>query len=91
MKTTNLYSRIAQSASRFCGRPAVFAFAVLLIIVWLVSGPIFKYSDTWQLVINTATTIVPNIPIFFDIASTSSRLDKPWMTIGCMIDNKIDH
>ncbi len=72
MKTTNLYSRIAQSASRFCGRPAVFAFAVLLIIVWLVSGPIFKYSDTWQLVINTATTIITFLMVFL-IQNTQNR------------------
>jgi low affinity Fe/Cu permease len=52
------YSRFAKTAARHCGRPKVFVLAVLLIVTWLVTGPIFHFSDTWQLVINTGTTII---------------------------------
>ncbi len=72
MKHASAYSRFAQAASRFCGRPKVFVFAVLLIVVWLVTGPIFNYSDTWQLIINTATTIVTFLMVFL-IQNTQNR------------------
>jgi len=55
MHTTARYSRFAKSASRFCGRPRTFALAVAVIAIWIVTGPIFGFSDTWQLVINTGT------------------------------------
>lgn len=66
------YSRFAQSASRFCGGPKIFAGAAAVIIVWAVSGPIFGFSDTWQLVINTGTTIVTFLMVFL-IQNTQNR------------------
>jgi low affinity Fe/Cu permease len=72
MHATAWYSRFAKAAARFCGRPRVFALAVLVILVWLVTGPIFDYSDTWQLVINTGTTIVTFLMVFL-IQNTQNR------------------
>jgi low affinity Fe/Cu permease len=66
------YSRFAKSASRFCGRPRVFAVAVGLIVAWGVSGPFFGFSDTWQLVINTTTTIATFLMVFL-IQNTQNR------------------
>lgn len=68
---------------RFCadwissavGSPWAFALATLLIVAWLVTGPIFKYSDTWQLVINTATTIITFLMVFL-IQNTQNRDTK---------------
>ncbi len=54
------------------GKPATFVIAVLVIIVWAVTGPIFGYSDTWQLVINTGTTIVTFLMVFI-IQNTQNR------------------
>lgn len=64
MKNQNLYSRIAKAAAKFTGRPIVFNLAVLTIIIWIVTGPIFHFSDTWQLVINTGTTIITFLMVF---------------------------
>lgn len=72
MRKTAWYSRVAKSASRFCGRPGVFALAVGVIVVWAVTGPMFHYSDTWQLVINTGTTIVTFLMVFL-IQNTQNR------------------
>lgn len=66
------YSNFAKQISRFCGRPIVFVFALLTILLWIVSGPLFHFSDTWQLVINTATTIITFLMVFL-IQSTQNR------------------
>ena len=66
------YSSFAKSASHFCGRPRTFLLAVATIVVWLVTGPLFKFSDTWQLVINTGTTIVTFLMVFL-IQNTQNR------------------
>jgi len=66
------YSRFAKVAARFCGRPHVFTIAAALIVVWIVSGPLFGFSDTWQLVINTGTTIVTFLMVFL-IQNTQNR------------------
>ena len=71
-KSTNRYSRFAKAASRFSGRPRVFALAAALIAVWLVTGPLFGFSDTWQLVINTGTTIITFLMVFL-IQNTQNR------------------
>jgi low affinity Fe/Cu permease len=71
-RKTAWYSRFAQSASRFCGRPKVFAAAVSVIAIWAVTGPTFGYSDTWQLVINTGTTIITFLMVFL-IQNTQNR------------------
>jgi low affinity Fe/Cu permease len=72
MRKTAWYSRFAKTTAHFCGRPRVFAVAVGLIAVWLVTGPIFGFSDTWQLVINTGTTIITFLMVFL-IQNTQNR------------------
>ena len=72
MHNTTWYSRFAKSAARFCGRPRVFVFAVGVIAVWAITGPVFRFSDTWQLVINTSTTIVTFLMVFL-IQNTQNR------------------
>jgi len=72
MKSSSWYSNFAKAASHFCGRPVIFVIAVGCIIVWLITGPIFKFSDTWQLVINTGTTIVTFLMVFL-IQNTQNR------------------
>jgi len=72
MRTTAWYSKLAKSAARFCGRPRVFVFALLIIVAWCLTGPVFHYSDTWQLVINTGTTIVTFLMVFL-IQNTQNR------------------
>jgi low affinity Fe/Cu permease len=69
---TSWYSDFAKATSRFCGRPPVFSVAVGIIIVWIVTGPFFHFSDTWQLVINTGTTIVTFLMVFL-IQNTQNR------------------
>lgn len=64
MQTISWYSRLAKTAARFSGSPRVFALAVAVILVWAVTGPLFHYSDTWQLVINTGTTIITFLMVF---------------------------
>jgi low affinity Fe/Cu permease len=66
------FSRFSKWASREAGRPITFALAVAMIGVWLVTGPLFRFSDTWQLVINTATTIVTFLMVFL-IQNTQNR------------------
>ena len=64
MNGTAWYSKFSKWAARASGRPIAFALAVALIAVWIITGPIFHFSDTWQLVINTATTIVTFLMVF---------------------------
>ena len=72
MQTATWYSGFAKSASHFCGRPRTFALAVAIIAVWVVTGPLFGFSDTWQLVINTGTTIITFLMVFL-IQNTQNR------------------
>jgi low affinity Fe/Cu permease len=72
MHSRGWYSRFAKEAARFCGRPTVFAGAIAIIVLWAISGPLFDFSDTWQLVINTATTIVTFLMVFL-IQNTQNR------------------
>lgn len=72
MGSTSWYSTFAKEAARLCGRPRVFALAVAVVVVWLVTGPAFGFSDTWQLVINTGTTIVTFLMVFL-IQNTQNR------------------
>lgn len=69
---TQQFSRFSHSISIWTGHPLAFLFAVALVIVWVLTGPIFKYSDTWQLVINTGTTIVTFLMVFL-IQNTQNR------------------
>jgi low affinity Fe/Cu permease len=69
---TSPYSKFAKAASHFSGRPSVFTIAAGIIVVWLATGPIFGYSDTWQLFINTGTTIITFLMVFL-IQNTQNR------------------
>lgn len=70
-----LFRTIATKVSILAGRSFVFLVATAVIIIWLASGPIFDFSDTWQLVINTATTIVTFLMVFL-IQNTQNRDSK---------------
>jgi low affinity Fe/Cu permease len=72
MSSTSLFSRFAKWAAFVSGSARAFTVAALAILVWAVSGPIFGFSDTWQLVINTATTIVTFLMVFL-IQNTQNR------------------
>ncbi len=71
-KSHSVFTRCAKATSRATGRPWAFILACGLIVVWLLSGPFFRYSDTWQLVINTSTTIITFLMVFL-IQSTQNR------------------
>ncbi|MFI4969303.1 MAG: low affinity iron permease family protein [Lysobacterales bacterium] len=72
MRSTSWFTRFASIASRATGRPITFALAALIVVVWAVSGPLFGFSDTWQLVINTGTTIITFLMVFL-IQNTQNR------------------
>jgi len=64
LKVARLYNNFSTKITRATGRPAALILAFLVIIIWAVTGPIFNYSDTWQLVINTGTTIITFLMVF---------------------------
>src|SRR6186713_3008783 len=66
------FGQFAKWIERVVGHPGTFVFMLLMIVVWGVSGPLFKFSDTWQLVINTGTTIVTFLMVFL-IQNTQNR------------------
>lgn len=72
VKSTSWFTRFAKRVSQIAGRPATFVIALTVIIIWAVSGPLFQFSDTWQLVINTSTTIVTFLMVFL-IQNTQNR------------------
>ena len=72
MQQSSWYSGLAKGASRFCGKPRTFFLAVSVIAIWIITGPVFRFSDTWQLVINTGTTIVTFLMVFL-IQNTQNR------------------
>ena len=83
MKTNHYFSHFARRVSVWTGHPLAFLGAVLVIVVWLISGPVFHFSDTWQLVINTGTTIVTFLMVFLiqhsqnhDTAAIHVKLDE---------------
>jgi low affinity Fe/Cu permease len=71
-KSKSSFTRFAKWTSRVTGRPAAFVLAVMVILAWAITGPIFGFSDTWQLVINTSTTIVTFLMVFL-IQNTQNR------------------
>jgi low affinity Fe/Cu permease len=71
-KSSSWFSRFAKTTSRASGRPAAFFLAAGAVLIWLFTGPIFQFSDTWQLVINTGTTIITFLMVFL-IQSTQNR------------------
>ncbi|TDR93465.1 low affinity iron permease family protein [Enterovirga rhinocerotis] len=82
-RRASLFTRLSQAVSRWAGKPATFFAAAGLIVVWAVSGPVFGFNDTWQLVINTSTTIVTFLMVFIiqnsqnrDTAAIQIKLDE---------------
>lgn len=78
-----LFTRLAQSISHMVGTPAAFVVAGAFIAAWALSGPVFGFSDTWQLVVNTATTIITFLMVFLiqnsqnrDAAAIQAKLDE---------------
>lgn len=71
-KSRSWFTRFAKATSRVTGRPGTFLAAIGLVLAWIVTGPLFKYSDTWQLAINTTTTIITFLMVFL-IQSTQNR------------------
>jgi len=71
-KSSSWFTIFAKAISRATGRPSAFVVAGAVIIVWIVTGPLFHFSDTWQLVINTGTTIVTFLMVFL-IQNTQNR------------------
>ena len=72
MSVASSFNRFAKWTSRFTGHPLSFGLAVALILGWLISGPLFHFSDSWQLVINTGTTIITFLMVFL-IQNTQNR------------------
>jgi low affinity Fe/Cu permease len=66
------FSRFASATAQGVGHPYVFFLAILVIVAWALTGPVFHYSDTWQLIINTGTTIVTFLVVFL-IQNTQNR------------------
>jgi low affinity Fe/Cu permease len=71
-KKSSWFSDFARKAARISGQPVVFALAGGVVVVWLISGPLFGFSDTWQLVINTGTSVVTFLMVFL-IQNTQDR------------------
>ena len=71
-RSRSVFTRFAKWTARMSGRPLAFLLAATVIVVWAVTGPIFHFSDTWQLVINTSTTIVTFLMVFL-IQNTQNR------------------
>ncbi len=69
---SSFFSRFAKQTATLSGKPLTFVAAVTVLVVWALTGPIFGFSDTWQLVINTGTTIVTFLMVFL-IQSTQNR------------------
>lgn len=72
MNSTKLFSNFARFIARISGQAFIFSFACGIVGIWLVTGPLFFFSDTWQLVINTGTTIVTFLMVFL-IQNTQNR------------------
>jgi low affinity Fe/Cu permease len=78
-----LFTKISSRISAYAGKAATFLLAILIIVVWGASGPLFHFSDTWQLVVNTGTTIVTFLMVFLiqnsqnrDSAALQAKLDE---------------
>jgi low affinity Fe/Cu permease len=94
---SDLFSRAAHWTGQQCGRDSVFMVAVGVIIGWAVTGPLFHYSDTWQLIINTGTTIVTFLMVFLiqntqnrDAKAVHLKLDELIRAIGKARNNLLD-
>ena len=88
-KSKSWFTRFAKATAHASGRPAAFLIASMIIVVWAVMGPLFHYSDTWQLVINTGTTVITFLMVFLiqstqnrDAEATQVKLDEIIRAIG---------
>ena len=72
---TRAFTGFANQTSRLAGRPLTFAICIALIVVWALTGPIFGFSDTWQLIINTVTTIITFLMVAL-LQNSQTRSDK---------------
>ena len=72
IRSTSWFGRLARCSAHAMGQPVAFGGALILIVLWAVLGPIFGYSDTWQLVINTGTTIITFLMVFL-IQNTQNK------------------
>jgi low affinity Fe/Cu permease len=82
-KVTDAFGSLAHRASQQTGKPSSFIVAIAIVVVWGLVGPLFHYSDTWQLVINTGTTIITFLMVFLvqatqnrDTAAVHLKLDE---------------
>jgi hypothetical protein len=82
--STRLFSQLATVTSREAGRAWVFVFALAIIVAWVVTGPFFNFSDTWQLVINTGTTIVTFLMVLARCRSAPAR-KRSFAVAACKI------
>lgn len=80
---TRAFTAFASAVSKITGRPWVFIVCCALVLIWALTGPVFKFSDTWQLVINTSTTIITFLMVFLiqnmqnrDNAAIQAKLDE---------------
>jgi low affinity Fe/Cu permease len=87
MSAPGLFTRFSHTVAHLAGRPLTFAAALLLIVVWAVTGPLFQFSETWQLVVNTATTIITFLMIFL-VQNTQNRDAR---AIHLKLDELIEH
>ncbi len=83
MRSTSWFSRFAKKTAQLTGRPVTFALAAAIVVVWALIGPVFGFSETWQLVINTGTTIITFLMVFLvqntqnrDTAAIQIKLDE---------------
>ena len=72
MAKSTWFTRVAKKTAHYTGRPIAFGLAAGTILIWLITGPIFGYSDTWQLIINTGTTVITFLMVFL-IQNTQNR------------------
>ncbi len=102
-----LFAKFSTATTKVTGSPLAFITCVLLVVVWAVTGPVFKFSETWQLVINTGTTIVTFLMVFLiqntqnrDGAAIQTKLDElirssdaqdEFMGIETLTDKELDH
>lgn len=78
-KSKSWFHRFAKATARMTGRPSAFGVAVVVILVWISTGPLFEFGDTWQLVINTGTTIVTFLMVF--LIQNTQNLDSEAMQV----------
>jgi low affinity Fe/Cu permease len=96
-KTQSAFTRFARWTAHITGQPSTFGLALMIIVLWAVTGPIFHFSDTWQLVINTSTTIITFLMVFLiqntqnrDSEATHLKLDELIRAVGGAKNSLLD-